>query len=274
MQIAAIGADIGSSGLHGAEFRARWAGDWQAIGTAQDVSGILRLTWDLCQTGVPDGALTLRAVLTDEAGNSAAISPDLAIQKRFACNPAPAASVSLAPASGPPSSALHAVVTGFRPGENVSVSWEQGQETRKSKKKRKGKRRKGRTNGAAQQSPPAIIATFTTSPQGDGNVALTVPGGASSGSHQIQLTGNAGSSASASFTVVPASRTADLAVPSGGATANLSGKTEPRKQRDKHQHGKPRKERKRKHNPAAADRDQPNGREKKRGKRGERERHR
>lgn len=274
VQISVFAADIGSSGLLNAEFRARWSGEWLVIGTAQDVGGMMQATWDLCQAGVPDGAITLRAQLTDKAGNTAHIDPDLAMQKRFACGAAPAASVALAPTTGAPGSPLHAAVSGFAPGESVSVSWQQGPATRKAKHKRKGKKGKGRGKRPAPSLAPVVIGSFTTSPQGEGSVSLTVPGDSSSGSHTIDLLGNSGSRASTTFTVVSTTRAADGSASSNAPATNAPGKAKERGKQDKRQHGKSRKERKRKHSSPTADRDHPNGRDKKRGKRGERHRQR
>ncbi len=79
------------SGLASAQFKAKFNGSWQLIGSPFSTSSF-SLDWNLCDSQVPDGPVTLALELRDQAGNPTPDLPGLTqITKNYTCpRPPPA----------------------------------------------------------------------------------------------------------------------------------------------------------------------------------------
>jgi hypothetical protein len=247
--LGATAADEGGSGLKQVQFRAKWGGEWRDLAAIDGAESPVAYAWDLCAATVPDGDVELSLQAVDHAGNASTSPTSRHFTKQFSCSPtvdppppapAPAPApppapvvaatgprLDLSPRSGGRGQTVSVTVSGYQPGEEVTLMWDR---VKNRNKKGKGKGKKGKKR-------PRIIsvATATVSPSGHAVVVFQVPGEAILGGHPVEGLGSLGTHATTSFEVVsggaraasvdatPVDNSADRTGTAGGTDSTLPG---------------------------------------------------
>jgi hypothetical protein len=208
--LGATASDAGGSGLDQIAFQAKWPGEqWSTISTIDEPVSPVGYDWDLCAAGVPDGEIELTLSATDHAGNEFASSPVRRLTKRYDCSPATVASLAVSPWSGARNETIQVTMSGYQGGEEVTVTWDQGDKGKKNKKGKKGKGKKNKKKRKKGQAARIVVmGTTTANANGDAFLSFTVPHTATYGGHQVEGIGSQGNRAAVTFEVAAASASA------------------------------------------------------------------
>jgi hypothetical protein len=211
----ATATDEGGSGLSRVEFQARWDGQWHDVSHIDATGPDVAYEWDLCAASVPDGVIDLAVDAVDNAGNSPSAPSTRSIEKQFACAPDPAPApapapapgasaprLDVAPGSGVPRQSITLFASGYQPGEELTVTWDQGPAKHKHKKGKGGKGKKnhkGKRKNTRQAS--VTLGSATVDASGKATVVISIPDRSSPGVHTIEANGSRGTRTSALFEV-------------------------------------------------------------------------
>lgn len=109
--------------------------------------------------------------------------------------------LALSPGSGPRGGNVEVTVSDFQPGEEVTVTWDQGKPKEKKKKGNGKNNGNGKGKKAAKGKRFIRVGTVTAALDGDASLSFTVPRNARSGGHAVAAIGSDGSRDTERFTV-------------------------------------------------------------------------